>query len=139
MQQDHIDRESAYLRASDALKVLRPKIEALQNAADVAYGPHNGIIPLYFSDYTVDEEEGATYSIDRAWTRAFQKCSNRLDLITRGKHGVAAIYNFFKEFKKSPQMTVSDFNFLELKIQDLIRLVEQRSALHLLFTEFHQF
>ncbi len=139
MQQDHIDRESAYLRASDALKVLRPKIEALQNAADVAYGPHNSIIPLYFSDYTVDEEEGATYSIDRAWTRAFQKCSNRLDLITRGKHGVAAIYNFFKEFKKSPQMTVSDFNFLELKIQDLICLVEQRSALHLLFTEFHQF
>ncbi len=39
----------------------------------------------YFSDYTVDKDEGATYSIDCAWTRAFQKCNDRLDIITRGK------------------------------------------------------
>ncbi len=126
MQQDLEPFQAASLRVNNALKLLRPKIEALNKISDIPYGSSQGIVAKYFSDYTVDKDEGATYSIDCAWTRAFQKCNDRLDIITRGRHGVAAIYNFFKEIKKSPQMTTSDCNFLEMKIQDLIGYVDQK-------------
>lgn len=66
----------------DALRLIKLKIQALQSVQGIPNGLPNGLVPKYFLDYTIDSEEGVTYSIDRAWTRVFQKCSNRLDLIT---------------------------------------------------------
>ncbi len=110
----------------DAVRLIKLKIQALQSVQGIPNGLPNGLIPKYFLDYTINSEEGVTYSIDRAWTRVFQKCSNRLDLITCGRNGVVVIYNYFKEIRKGTPMTVADLEFLLLKINDLSGLIDQK-------------
>ena len=90
----------------------------------VPFGTQDGPLALYTS-LSPDPEEGAWFSIDKAWIRTFQGLTKEEQLakITRGEHGALAVYNCYQHFSQLPGI---DLILLEDQIQKFSVLVAER-------------
>ncbi|KAJ7192116.1 hypothetical protein GGX14DRAFT_406665 [Mycena pura] len=90
------------------IKALKKRIKSLPHSiplGDDADGP----LVRYLGDYEVDAEEGAAYSANRQWERAFQVSEEeQRRLIVRGPYGLDLVCPFLEFFAEQPGMKGKD-------------------------------
>ncbi|KAK7014646.1 hypothetical protein R3P38DRAFT_2638211 [Favolaschia claudopus] len=89
------------------LKALRARIEALPDSLPVALP--DGPLARYFGDFEIDEEEGAQFTANRQWERAFQvSADEQHKRITRGEHGMDLICPFLEFYSQQDGIKGTD-------------------------------
>lgn len=65
----------------------------------IPLGTSDGPFAKYFSDLSINQEEGPYYSFNWAWNHVLQvPNADRVQLITRSEYGINLLFRFFKFF-----------------------------------------
>ena len=113
-------------RLADALSDLRTLVNLLPES--VPLGCSDDALAQHFSDYSVEEDEGPYYSVDRAWVRVFQGPeAEQLSKITRGPYGASLVKQFFEHFATIPGIEEHNgLQVLALRVEQFNRLLTKR-------------
>ncbi|PCH34258.1 hypothetical protein WOLCODRAFT_15209 [Wolfiporia cocos MD-104 SS10] len=110
------------------LSELQSLIDSLPSS--LPHGTSEGPIARYFSDLSVDPDEGPYYSVDWAWTHVFQVSEHsKIKLVCRGEYGLQLIHNFLAYFITVPGIEKDNgLQLLEDRIGSLIDLITHVKA-----------
>ncbi|GBE89869.1 hypothetical protein SCP_1701950 [Sparassis crispa] len=108
---------------------LRLLVSALLPSVPVA--PEDGPIAHHFGDFSVDEDEGPYYNVDKAWVHTFQVPEEQLaGLVSRGNYGLQLVYDFFAHFAELLNMEANDgLILLTQRVDTLIALITRVSGM----------
>jgi hypothetical protein len=89
------------------LKALRARIRALPTSIPVATS--DGPLARYFGDFEIDAEEGAYFTANRQWERAFQVSEQeQRNRIARGKFGMDLVCPFLEFYSQQDGIKGTD-------------------------------
>ncbi|KAK6974159.1 hypothetical protein R3P38DRAFT_2697455 [Favolaschia claudopus] len=106
------------------LKALRIRIAGLPESLPLASS--DGPLARYFGDLEIDVEEGARYTANRQWERAFQVSKEeQQNRIARGKYGMDLVCPFLEFYSRQEGIRDTDgVGMLARRIRDLNSILD---------------
>ena len=125
------DASAAQIELVKALKSLQDVIQRLHTLpkdCGIATGLKSGSIGKYFENKAFDESDGPIETIDKAYLRVFQ-VSEPEKMVSRGKYGIAMVYNYFLHFSRLEAMEKDNgYSWLTDRVKRVVEITEERCA-----------